>query len=80
LIAGERHKLSPQVYRFLSVLNAAGGEPVHKRAIADALEIDVDRCKGTDIFNRHRDAYHTFVDHDAEGNCWLKSVPHGRAI
>jgi hypothetical protein len=74
LIAGKQHKLSPQVYRFLSVLDMAGGEPVHKRILADELDIAVDKCKGTDIFKRHRDVYCTFVDHDAVGNYWLKPV------
>ncbi len=64
LIAGKQHKLSPQVYRFLSVLEAAGGEPVPSAPLADELDIAVDRCKGTDIFKRHRDVYRTFVDHD----------------
>jgi hypothetical protein len=76
LIEGERHKLSPQVYRFLSVLDAADGEPVHKCTIADALDIDVDRCKGSDIFKRHKAVYRTFVGHDAAGNYWLKPVLH----
>jgi hypothetical protein len=75
LIAGKQHRLSPQVYRFLSVLEAAGGEPVHKRILADELDIAVDKCKGTDIFKRHRDVYRTFVDHDAAGKYWLKPVP-----
>jgi len=74
LIDGKQHRLSPQVYCFLSVLQATGGEPVHKRNLADALDIDVDRCKGTDIFKRHRDVYRTFVDHDNAGNYWLKAV------
>jgi hypothetical protein len=80
LIAGKQHKLSPQVYRFLSVLEAAGGEPVHKRVLADALDIDVDRCKGAQIFKRHRDVYRTFVDHNDTGHYWLKLIPDGIAI
>src|SRR5690606_41353913 len=63
-IDGERHALSPQVYRFLSVLAQGGGDPVHKRTIADALEIDVDKCKGADICKRHKAVYRTFVAHD----------------
>ena len=74
LIEGKQHRLSPQVYDFLSVLEAAGGEPVHKRTIADALDIDVDKCKGTHIFKRHKAVYHTFVDNDDAGNYWLKAV------
>ena len=48
LINGQQYKLSPQVYDFLRVLEEPGGEPVHKRAIADQLGIDVDRCKGSE--------------------------------
>jgi hypothetical protein len=80
LIEGTQHKLSPQVYRFLSVLEAAGGEPVHKRTLADELDIAVDRCKGAQIFKRHQAVYCTFVGHDAAGNYWLEPVPDGRAI
>jgi hypothetical protein len=43
--------------------------------LADKLNIAVDKCKDSDIFKRHRNVYHTFVDHDAEGNYWLKPVP-----
>jgi hypothetical protein len=74
LINGQQYKLSPQVYDFLRVLEEAGGEPVHKRAIADALGIDVDKCKGVDICKRHKAVYRTFVAHDAAGNYWLKPV------
>ncbi|MGB7934600.1 MAG: hypothetical protein WCH04_20710 [Gammaproteobacteria bacterium] len=74
LIAGKQHKLSPQVYRFLSVLEAAGGEPVHKRTLADALDINVDKCKGAHIFKHHKEVYRNFVDHDAAGYYWLEGV------
>ena len=72
LIDGERHALSPQVYGFLSVLAQGGGDPVHKRTIADALEIDVAKCKGADICKRHKAVYRTFVAHDNDGHYWLK--------
>ncbi|WP_338618381.1 hypothetical protein [Pigmentiphaga sp. CHJ604] len=72
LIDGGRHALSPQVCGFLSVLQRAAGDPVHKRTIADALEIDVDKCKGADIFKRHKAVYRTFVAHDTDGHYWLK--------
>ncbi|MCJ9707570.1 hypothetical protein LWS69_00795 [Bordetella hinzii] len=72
LIDGGRHALSPQVCDFLSVLQRAAGDPVHKRTIADALEIDVDKCKGADIFKRHKAVYRTFVAHDTDGHYWLK--------
>jgi hypothetical protein len=80
LIAGERHKLAPQVYRFLSVLEAASGELVHKRRLADELDIDVDRCKGAQIFKRHQAVYRTFVDHNDAGHFWLKLIPDVIAI
>lgn len=73
LIDGERHALSPQVCGFLSVLQRAAGDPVHKRTIADALEINVDKCKGADIFKRHKAVYRTFVAHDTDGHYWLKA-------
>lgn len=68
LIGGVQHRLSPQVYGFLSVLEEAAGDPVHKRTLADALEIDVDKCKGGDIFKRHKEVYRTFVAHDQTGH------------
>ena len=72
LIEGEPHRLSPQVYRFLSVLAAAEGEPVHKRTVADELEINVDTCKGAHLCKRHKAVYRTFVGHDAAGHYWLQ--------
>ena len=80
LIQGKQLRLLPQVYRFLSVLETAEGEPVHKRTLADELDIAVDRCKGTDIFKRHRDVYRTFVGNDTVGNYWLKPVLHEMCI
>lgn len=80
LIEGTQHPLSPQVYDFISVLQAAGGEPVHKRTLADALDIDVDRCKGAQIFKRHQTVYCTFVGHDAAGHYWLNSILHEKHI
>ena len=80
LIEGEQHRLSPQVYRFLSVLEAAGGNPVHKRTLADELDIDVDRCKGADICKRHKAVYNTFVAHDTAGHYWLKAVPYKMGV
>ena len=72
LIEGAQCQLSPQVYRFLCVLEATDGEPVHKRTLADKLEIDVDKCKGVDICKRHKAVYRTFVGHDSAGHYWLK--------
>ena len=71
LIKGKQHRMSPQVYQFLCVLEQAAGEPVHKRTLADALEIDVDKCKGSLIFKRHKPIYETFVGHDSRGNYWI---------
>jgi hypothetical protein len=42
--------------------------------LADQLDIDVDKCKGTDIFKRHKAVYSTFVVHDTAGHYWLKDV------
>ncbi len=71
LIEGKQHRLSPQVYQFLCVLEQAAGEPVHKRTLADALEIDVDKCKGSLIFKRHKPIYKTFIGHDSRGHYWI---------
>lgn len=73
LIEGQPHALSPQVWGFLCVLEKAQGQPVHKRTLADALDMDVDRCKGAAIFKRHKSIYTTFVAHDGDGHYWLKS-------
>ncbi|UZR28122.1 hypothetical protein [Methylococcus mesophilus] len=72
LIDGKQIKVSPQIYRFLSILIDADGKPVHKRVLADALEMDVDACKGSEIFKRHKAVYRTFIEHDTEGRYWLK--------
>lgn len=75
LIDGERKDLSPQVFTFLCMIDDADGEPVHKRELADGLEISVDAFKGAEIFKRHKDVYQTFVDHDRKGRYWRKSPP-----
>lgn len=72
LIDGQQIKVSPQSYRFLCVLIDAGAKPVHKRTLADALEMDVDACKGSEIFKRHKAVYRAFIGHDAEGRYWIK--------
>lgn len=74
------NSLSRQAYNVLSGLEAAVGEPVHKSTLADALVIDVDRCKGSDICKRHTAVYRTFVDHDAGGNYWLKLKTHALLV
>jgi hypothetical protein len=72
LIDGEPHKLSPQTYQFLVLLDAAVGKALHKRIITDKLEIPVDTFKPGTIFKRHRKVYETFVDSDHEGRYWIK--------
>jgi hypothetical protein len=67
LIEGESHPLSPQVCQFLSLLDKAGGEPLHKRAIADALEMNVDAFKAATMFKRHKPVYDVFVAGDHNG-------------
>jgi hypothetical protein len=45
------------------------------------VHIDVDKCKGTDIFKRHKAIYRTFVAaHDAAGHYWLNPVPHDALV
>ncbi|MCE7932726.1 MAG: hypothetical protein DYH17_15300 [Xanthomonadales bacterium PRO6] len=73
-INGERVAISPQVQRFLKVLVAADGKPVHKSAIADALEIDVDKFSPHQIFRQHKSVKEVFVDADGAGRYWLASV------
>lgn len=72
LVAGKSIRVPPQVQQFLLVLIEAGGKPVHKRQLADALEADVESCKGSEIFKRHKAVYQAFVEHDQEGRYWLK--------
>jgi hypothetical protein len=36
--------------------------------LADTLDIDVDRCKGADIFKWRKAVYRTFVGHDSTGH------------
>jgi hypothetical protein len=72
LIDGESHALSPQVYQFLTLLEEAAGEPLHKRAITDALEMDIDAFKPATLFKRHKPVYETFVAGDRNGRYWIK--------
>lgn len=72
-INGERVTISPQVQRFLKVLVAADGRPVHKSTIADALEIDVDKFSPHQIFKQHRVVKEAFVGADGAGRYWLSS-------
>ena len=71
LIDGVEHKLSPQVYDFLKVLEDADGDEVHKRQIAQALGI-AENFHLADVKKRHKLVFDTFVQSDAKGNFWLR--------
>lgn len=70
-IDGEPIAVSPQVRRFLEVLVAADGKPVHKSTLADALEIDVDKLSPHQIFKKHMKVKEVFVAADGAGRYWL---------
>jgi hypothetical protein len=78
-INSEHVAISPQVQRFLAVLVAADGEPVHKSTIADALEIDVDKFSPHQIFKKHMAVKEAFVDADGAGRYWLAAADWHRA-
>lgn len=71
LIDGLKHKLSPQVYAFLKILEDADGDEVHKHYLAKALGIE-ETFRTADIFKRHKVVLATFVETDRKGNYWLK--------
>lgn len=71
LIGGRKVPLSPQVYGFLKVLEEADGDEVHKRHLAQALQIK-ENFRIADVFKRHREVFDTFVESDQKGNDWLK--------
>lgn len=71
LIGGVEHKLSPQVFDFLKVLQDAEGDEVHKRQIAQALGIP-ENFRYADIKKRHKLVFDTFVQSDAKGHFWLR--------
>lgn len=72
LIEGKEHKLSPQVYEFLKIIEAADGDEVHKHHIAEGLKIDEAKFRSIDIFKRHRVVFDTFVETDYKGYYWIK--------
>jgi hypothetical protein len=74
-INGECVPISPQVQRFLKMLVAANGKPVHKSAIADALEIDVDKFSPHQIFKKHKLVREAFVEADGSGRYRLRPLP-----
>ena len=71
LIGGRKVSLSPQVAGFLRVLEEADGDEVHKRRLAQALQIQ-ENFRIADVFKRHREVVNTFVQSDRRGNYWLK--------
>lgn len=62
--------ISPQVFKFLTVLVEADGDEVHKRQIAKALEIP-ENFRYADIKKRHVEVFETFVQSDQKGYYWL---------
>jgi hypothetical protein len=49
-------------------------------ALADAVDIHVDKCKGVDMFKRHKAVYPTFIAHDSTCHYWLNPVPHDALV
>ena len=70
LIGGVEMSLSPQVFKFLTVLLEADGDEVHKRQIAKALEI-AENFRFANIKKRHVEVFETFVQSDQKGYYWL---------
>jgi len=72
LIDGNKHKLSPQVFSLLKILEEADGDEVHKRHIAEGLGVESATFRTADVVKRHRVVFDTFVESDRKGNYWLK--------
>ena len=72
LIDGDKHKLSPQMFSLLKILEDADGDEVHKRHIAERLGLESATFRTVDVIKRHRVVFDTFVDSDRKGNYWLK--------
>ena len=71
LIAGVPHKISPQIYDFLSLLQKHDGDEVHKPRIAEALGFE-EGFRRADIFKRHKLVLQTFIGtDDRNGYYWL---------
>jgi hypothetical protein len=49
-------------------------------ALADAVDIHVDKCKGVDMFKRHKAVYPTFIAHGSTCHYWLNPVPHDALV
>lgn len=72
LIAGVTHKVSPQIYDFLCILQKHDGDEVHKRHIAKELGLE-ESFRRADIFKRHKLVLKTFIEtNDRNGDYWLK--------
>ncbi len=71
LIGGQDHKLSPQVCAFLSILEDADGDEVHKHYIAERMGLEGGFRKA-DVFKRHKHVFDAFVQYDIKGNYWLR--------
>lgn len=72
LINGTKFPVSPQVHDFLTILEEADGDEVHKRHIASKLVIATATFRTADIFKRHKQVQAIFVGNDNNGNYWLK--------
>ena len=72
LINGTKFSVSPQVHDFLTILEKADGDEVHKRHIASKLAITTATFRTADIFKRHKQVQAIFVGNDSNGNYWIK--------
>ena len=72
LINGTKIPVSPQVHNFLTILEEADGDEVHKRHIASKLAIPTATFRTADIFKRHKQVQAIFIGNDNTGNYWLK--------
>lgn len=72
LINGTKFPVSPQVHDFLTILEEADGDEVHKRHIASKLAITTETFRTADIFKRHKQVQAIFVGNDNNGNYWIK--------
>ena len=71
MINGKEHKLSPMVYTFLTILQDADGDEVHKSHIAKGLKTKISTFKAIDVFRHHKEVYAVFVGKDNKGNYWI---------
>jgi hypothetical protein len=71
LINSQKISVSPQVHDFLTILEEADGDEVHKRHIASKLGIATATFRTADIFKRHKQVQAIFVGNDNNGNYWI---------